>query len=137
MKLRPLTRIVVEDFKQENQELVNKLAAALNPFLEQMNQILTKNVDFENLNQQIVTFTTTVNASGKPSGFDTISHSLKTKPQGIIVVSASNQTDSTYPTSTPFVSYTFDGTDYSKIKINAILGLPADKKFTISCLIIG
>lgn len=138
MKLSQLTRITEEDFAQEDLELIQKLARSLNPFLEQVSQAMSKNIDFDNLNQEVLTFTLKVDALGKPLTTSQIRHSLKTRPKGLVCVSARNLTNpTTYPTGTPFVSFSFSGSDYSVLTINAISGLPANMDFELTLIVIG
>jgi hypothetical protein len=142
MKLRALTRIVKEDFEQEHQEIIGKLATALNPLLEQFSQIMDKNIDFDNLNQVYTTITISVDQTGKPTDVSELTNSLKSKPRGILCLSARNLTDSTYPKGTPFISYSFSGSSYDTIKINNIGGLndstgPTTRKYELGLILIA
>jgi hypothetical protein len=138
MKLSQLTRITEEDFKDTEQEMVQKLAKALNPFLEQISLAMSNNIDFDNLNQAVVNYSVEVKSGGVPKSNTSLSHGLKGKPKGIICVSARNTSGSSaVPTGTPFINFSFNGSDYSTLKIDSISGLPADTKFDLTLIIIG
>lgn len=138
MKLSQLTRIVEEDFPQESRDVIQRLARALNPFLEQISQAMTKNIDYDNLNRELITYTVSVDSSGKPIENKELKHNLKTKPKGLVCLSARNSAGTgAYPTSAPFVSYDFSSNDYTVIKVNNISGLPANVKFELTLEVIG
>lgn len=138
MKLSQLTRIVEEDFSQEERNLIQKLARALNPFLEQISQAMTKNIDYDNLNRELLTYTVTVGSDGKPTDSKELKHNLKTKPKGFNCISARNLSgNSLIPSGTPFVMFEFKGSDYSVITVNAVCGLPANTKFELILEVIG
>lgn len=134
MKVTNIKRIVKEDFNKDDQELVDKLAFALNPFLEQVVSAFNKNIDFDNLNQEVINLETEVDSSGTPKLNFEIKTTLKTRIKGLICVSAQNLTDLTYPTGAPFISYT---TNNNLITIRNITGLPANKRFRLSIILIG
>lgn len=138
MKLSQLTRIVEEDFPQESRDIIQKLARALNPFLEQISQAMTKNIDYDNLNRELITFTVTVDSNGVPIGTNELKHNLKTKPKGFLCISARNVSGNIgYPTGTPFVSFDFTQNDNSVIKVNNVSGLPTNVKFELTLEVIG
>lgn len=133
-KVVNLKRIVVEDYAKEDQDTVTKLAFSLNPLVDELSNAFNKNIDFDNLNQQYSTFTVTVDGTGKPTSQLQIKYELKTRMKGIHVISAQNLTDTTYPTAAPFISWSFAS---NLITVNNIAGLPANKQFQLSVVIIG
>ncbi len=135
MKLNDLKKIDVGDFPEENQEFVGKLAFILNPLLEQLTNAFTKNIDFDNLNQEVITFDVTINADGTPKGKLEIKTSTRTRPQGLTVIRADNLTlDGTVPTATPFITFTTEG---KNIIVQKITGIPADKKYRLTMISYG
>jgi len=54
-KVNNIKRLVAEDFDQDYQDLVRQIAYTTNPFFEQITQAFNKSIDFENLNQDLVT----------------------------------------------------------------------------------
>lgn len=133
-KVGDLKRLNKEDFAKEDQDMIDRLGYILNPFMEKVVAAFNKGIDFNNLAQEMVTFTVTVDADGVPTPKTTIKYSLKTKLNGIIAIAANNLTDSTTITGAPFIIYTQDGTSLTLTKIT---GLPAGKKFSITVILIG
>lgn len=138
MKLNQLTRIVEEDFPQESRDVIQKLARALNPFLEQIGQVMSKNIDYDNLNRELLTYTVTVDSSGKPIDSTELKHNLKTKPKGFNCISARNlKGTSEIPSGTPFITFSYTGDNFSILKITGVSGLPPNVKFELLLEIIG
>lgn len=133
-KVTNIKRISKDDFNQEDQELVGRLAFALNPFLEQVTAAFDKGIDFNNLNQDFIFLETEVDSNGKPKLNFEIKNTLKTRVRGVYCVGANNLTDRSYPTSAPFITYTIEN---NVITILNITGLPANKRFRLSIIIIG
>lgn len=138
MKVSNIKRIVVEDFPSDQQQLVSGLGTALNPMLEQLSQVFDKNIDFDNLNQQLVTMTMKVNASGIPeAGYNQFTHGLSSRPKGIICISARPIDGTSFPTSAPFVSFGYAGGSYQQIVIQHISGLQSTATYEIVMIVIG
>ena len=144
-QLDTVKRIIVEDFKKEDREVAEKLALILNQFMEQTYNIMNGNVDFLNLNQEIVDITVVVDANGQVVKSETNS-TLVSNPQftadkvtravGSVVIAASNLTDrSVFPDSAPFVSFSIVGEGV--YKINKISGLQANNKYSIRLILFG
>lgn len=135
MKLNDIKRIRTEDFPKDDYALINKLSFALNPFLEQISTIFNKNVDFDNLNREIIKVVVELNSSGVPKTQIQIKSTLKTKIRGFNVIRAENlENDGTFPTGAPFV--TFNQTS-ELITIFHVTGLPADKRYNLTLESIG
>ena len=131
-----LTRIRVEDFKSEEQEMVGKLAGSVNRFFEQVTNILTKNVDNDNLNRQIVKIQVQIDGSGLVVNSPQAKYTLRNgKIQGLNVISAINDNDLTvYPVSAPFISYSFDDGILTVLKVS---GLQNNSNYTLTVELIG
>jgi hypothetical protein len=122
MALIPTQRLLKpEDFDSKDQALVQKLSFPINTFMQQVISALSNNLDFNNLNQQINTFSTSVNSSGAPTSPIQFTINLTTKLYGLYVINAIN-TSSTirYPTAQPFISYTLNS---GVVTVNNIAGL--------------
>lgn len=119
-KLNNLKRIIKEDFPEEYQELIDKLAYSLNPFLEQISDAFNKNITNENLSREVVTVTVE-NSGGNlkvPAQFKT---SLKRRIIGLHVIKAENLTNpAVYPTNTPFISWTFNNNILNVLNVTGI-----------------
>lgn len=121
------------DFPQENQEFATSLGNIINTTLEQIYTALNNGIDFNNLNQQLVTFSTNVTAAGVPKSKLEVKTSLKTKIQGTVCVKVEGNS---FPTSNPLISFTYSSTNGSII-ISHITGLVADTDYNITAILIG
>lgn len=134
-KLNQVRRIITEEFAQADQDMISKLAYIMNNFMEQVVDVVNGNLDMQNLNQQIKTIDITVNSAGVPTTSDKISYDLKTRVQGIVCIKAENLTNvNSYPTSSPFISYSENG---NLLTVKSISGLQALNKYRLTLLIIG
>lgn len=135
MKLNDIKRLTTDDFSKKDAQLVSRLAFALNPFLEQISTIFNKNIDFDNLNQEVITFTVELDASGIPKTQTDLRSTLKTKVRGIQCIRAQNlENDGTFPSSGVLVSFTTNG---SLTRVNHITGIPANKRYSLTVITIG
>jgi len=136
MKIDNVRRIIVEDFKRDDQDTVAKLAGVLNHFMEQVTEVMTQRVDFQNLNQEIVTIKVTVDGSGVPTLTTKFSSSLN-RAQGAVVINARNLTTATNtPTGTPFMTFTPLSAS-NLYQLNKITGLQASEEYEIKAILIG
>ncbi len=136
-----LRMIKKEDYDSKDQGLIDKLAFPINNFMQQVITVLKHGVDFSNLNQQIITFSASVDATGKPTTTLQLKSSLSTKVVGIVCISAVNTTATTrFPASSPFVSFTLN-TNLITITNIAGLGIPTGQTnsdtYTFTVLAIG
>lgn len=134
MKFQSLKRLVAEDFDKDQQPLIQKLAFVYNPMVDQLNVMFNRNVDFNNLNQQVVNITTTVDSSGVPVSLLQVITTLNTQVQGTICINAINQTDSTLLTGGISITFTRVG---KLLTFTQITGLPAGKEFDLTVILIG
>ena len=106
MKTGFLKRLVTEDFKKDQQDLVSKIAYILNPALESITQILTKNINVsDNLNGQLKDIQIQTNADGTVRSGASFTSGVAGNTQAILVVKADNVTDSTkYVDNCPFIN---------------------------------
>lgn len=141
MALIPTQRFIKpEDFDQKDQKLVQKLSFPFNTFMQQVVSAFTKNIDFNNLNRQVNTFTVSVDSTGKPTSPIQFKNNLATKLYGIICINALNTSSVIrYPLAQPYISWTQNA---STITINNIagLGIPDNQTnsdvytFTVECI---
>lgn len=142
MALIPTQRLLKpEDFDTKDQALIQKLAFPINTFMQQVISALNKNLDFNNLNQQINTFTVSVDANGAPTSPIQFTVNLTTKLYGLYVINAVNTSSIIrYPIAQPFISYTSNA---NKVTINNIagLGIPNGQTnsdiYTLTVLLVG
>ena len=99
-------RITVEDFKAEDQPLVKKLAFPINSHIEQVRSALSKNIDFENLNQELKTLSFTTNENSQPLTDLTFRSNLTSRVQGIMVVrTVITSSNTSYASTLPVISW--------------------------------
>ena len=94
-KVPDLKRITVEDFPKEDRQLVEKLAFIINSFHEQVRSVLNKDVDFDNLSQELKIISFTTNSNGQPLNQVSFRSNLTDRVQGILpvrVIITSNNT---------------------------------------------
>lgn len=128
-RLDNVKRIIVEDFPEEDQETIERLAQTLNFFMEQVVNTVNGNLDFENLNRELKTLEVTVDANGVP--IQTTKFSTESTIQGLMVVSATNFTNTAVvPTSQPFVSFVTNSN--SLATITRVFGLQANNKYRLT-----
>lgn len=132
-RLSNVRRIIAEDFPEESQETISRLGGIINYFMEEVVQLSNGNVDFENLEQQLLTFEAQVDSDGSPVINDKIL-TEKINPNGLQVVKAQNLTNNAiYPTGQPFISFTPSGDGF--LTINNITGLPEGNKFFLTVVV--
>ena len=126
-------RLVVEEFKKEDQEMIEKLSTYYNFFVENVTNVVNGNIDFDNMNRSDIQFTVTVGANGVPTR--DLNITSNSGAIGINVLRAENLTNtSTFPSTAPFVSYTPSGTGVYKIE--HITGLQANNQYRITAELI-
>ena len=125
-------KINVNDFTESARPDIAKLARSLNPFYDDIERAFRKGLSVdENLPMQYQSITLMVDASGIPTQRATLTTSL-TNIKGCVIVKAIC-TDS-YVTSAPFA--TIEQTN-SILEIKHIAGLPANKSFTLTLLLVN
>lgn len=133
MKFPTFKRIFKTDYPQDQQSLVEKLAATINNGFEVIYNAMAKNVSLsDNLACTVKVLQVKVDASGTPTS--DLSFKIDTVGQikGIDVIRAENQTNSTvYVTSHPFMSFTQNDTT---VTITNIKGLPVNNTFNITII---
>jgi hypothetical protein len=135
-KLDNVRHIVVEDFPTQDQQMIGQLSVILNYFMDNVVNLINGTLGFDNLYQELVTFTVTVDSSGIPKSSLKLSTKNVAKSSGGIVISAINNKDSSkYPISCPFVSFT--SISDKLFQVNNITGLQADQEYSIILLMIG
>ncbi len=127
-RIPDLRQIKKEDFDKKDQDLVDKLAFPINNFMQQVISVLTGGVDFTNLNQQINTFTITVDSTGKPTTSVQFKNALKsTKLIGMVCINAINNSSTIrFPTAQPFISFTQNSSLVTVTNV-AGLGIPTNQ----------
>lgn len=128
-------RINTEDFKSEERQLIEKLANILNLFNEQLVTLLTKNIDFTNLKQELKDIEIIVNSNGIPTVSSGFKNNLNSKIKGVICIRSQNLTNtSSYPTGAIIMA--FEEVNNS-VLIKHVTGLQANNKYKLTIITIG
>ena len=124
-------QIVPEEFKQEDQEAAGKIAGPFNTYVEQLNEILNKNLTFTDNFRGAVR---TINIKGDSS--QTFRYGVREKPIGLWVVSYNNLSDPTETlTSGVSAQWSFDGA--GNITVKRISGLTPADTYAVTLVIIS
>jgi hypothetical protein len=128
-------RIITEDFPEDSQETVEKLAVSLNFFMEQVTQALDKRLDFKNLNRELKTLVVTVDGDGVPAILTQYKSGLSSRVAGHNCINAINTTTpANIPSSSPFISFVQNN---DLVRINFITGLTPNEVYTLTLECIG
>lgn len=128
-----VNRLQKENFDKDEQDLIESLAASLNPFMEQTRQAFEKRIDFNNLNQELISFTVTVDSGGVPVQDVQWRSKLTSQVAGAYVISAIS-TPTTFPTGAPFLTFNQSN---EIVTVQHITGLPVGVKYKLTVLSIG
>lgn len=133
-KLQGYKRIIQEDFDEKERPLVGKLGYSLNPTLEDILNVLNKNISIDdNLNITKKDLTITVDGNGVPITTSNLKTDLASNCVGIQVIRASNLTNTALsPTSTPFITFTETN---GVLNIRKITNLQANHKYQLKLIL--
>lgn len=129
-KFNFLKRLITEDFKKDDQELIGKIASILNPAFEAITTALNNNLTLaDNFNAQVKEITFIMGSNGIPTTELSFKVSLKGNCRAMVITRVDNLTNSnTYPTEAPFPTFSQAG---DTVTINHITGLTAGSKYNI------
>jgi len=135
MKLDSVKRIVKEEFKEEDQDTIDRLSYILNSFMDSTIKAINGNLSIENFTQEVKTVDIIVDSNGKPKINSKIKFGLTNKIAGIHCIKAENLTNPTiYPLATPFLNYSVNG---QLIQVSHVAGIQAEQKYRLTLLIIS
>ena len=127
-----LKRLTVEDFSAEDKPLVRKLSFIINSFHEQVRSALNRNLDFNNLNQEIQTLSFTTGNDSQPLNPLIFRSGLSSRVQGMLVVRTEITSNNTsFQVSKPEISWSQDA---NLVRIGFIGGLSANTGYTLTIL---
>jgi len=133
MKLNNVTELRPDDFEKEDRATVGQIAEILNPFMQQVVEIVDSRIDFENKVENYLEIEMTVDSDGKPILNNKIATG-KTYVRGTDIVAAFNTVNaSQYATAKPFISFTQLPDQF--IQVDNISGLRANQKFRLNIII--
>ena len=125
-------KININDFSVDSRENMGKLARSLNPFFDDIERAMRKGLTIEdNLPFQYQTVTLVVDAVGVPVQKTIINTSL-TNLKGCFIVKA--VCADAFPDNAPFITYVQTN---NILEIKHVTGLPANKSFTLTLLLVN
>lgn len=104
--------------------------------MEQTRNLFTKNIDFDNLNQELITLRVQTDKTIKPLAKLSFKSTLKNKIRGVIVVSASILTNNntSFLQQAPFISFSQNN---NIVSVENISGLAAETTYDLLLLTIS
>lgn len=134
MAIFPSPKLIkTSDFPAENEQLITTLGNILNSTLERIYEAMNQGIDFNNLNQSILSFSVIVNNNGIPTSELELKSTLRTKIQGVLCVRAQGDT---YPIGNPLISFAYSSSNNS-VKVTHITGLEPNKTYNLTVILIG
>lgn len=138
--LENLKRILIEEYPKDSKDTIELLSNTLNPFMQQVLDAFDGNINFDNINREIVKVKVIVDVNGDiitAGGTSTTSKvklSKNSKVAGLNVIKSVNKTDPThYPTANPFIAQSVSG---NLMSINKIKGLQSSEQYELTIEII-
>lgn len=132
-KPQSFKRLAQEDFKEDQRDLIGKLAGSINPFAEDTNSILDKGLGFDNLAWNKKDFTVIVDVDGIPTSDVVIKTGFNVACAGTTVIRAVNlTTPGSYVVSSPFISYT---ELVGSIRVKRVTGLEEGEKYSLRIIL--
>lgn len=127
-----LKRIAKEDYSPDDRDLIERLSFPINSHIEQVRSALNKNIDFENLAQELKTLTFTTGSDGQPLNTLIFKSDLVNNVQGIMAVRVVITTDNTsFASQLPVFSWSQEG---NLVTFSSIGGLAAETGYQITIL---
>lgn len=131
-RIPDLKRIAKEDFPAKYRDLIERLGFPINSHIEQVRSALNKNINFENLAQELKTITFVTGQNGQPINAVSFRSDLANRIEGIIPVRVVITTDNTaFATETPLISWTQEN---NIVTITNIGGLAAETGYSLTLL---
>lgn len=132
MKLNNVSQIRSEDFDAEYEQLISRLGFILNSFMQEVVELSDKRVNFDNKEENLISFEVTIDSNGLPN--QTNVNVRKSSVNGCQVINAINLTNRTgYPTSQPYISFDPQGNGF--IKVNNITGLLPNNRYLLTVIV--
>jgi len=131
-RIPDLKRIAKEDFPGKYRDLIERLAFPINSHIEQVRSALNRNIDFENLAQELKVIDFTTSDSGQPITPVSFRSDLANRIQGILpvrVVITSNNTS--FASELPTVTWSQEG---NIVTILSIGGLQPETGYSLTLL---
>lgn len=128
-RISDIRRIIVEDFKQEDQDLASKIAGSYNDFGDEVIQVLNGAIDYENLARSQVVLELSLNPDGSLRGSPKVNSNLASV-SGLVILKVDNLTNrSARLTQSPYIQFTNQGNGI--ISIDYAIGFLSGSKYRV------
>jgi hypothetical protein len=136
-KIEQPKKIRTEDFTESEQSLASKISDPFNDLADSFYYSLTKSLDFDNMNRDLVSVNVNIGPTGLVTNLPQIRCNLRTgTPRGVSVIRALNSINpNVFPTGAPFVSYTV--INQNTIQLQAVTGLQNNSQYVLTLELIG
>ena len=135
MKVRKAKSFNREDFEADYADLAEKIGEYLNNFTLDVGKIFEKQISFDNLNQDLITFKVTSNGTAQIETQQIKRNSSKkiigTSIIRILTLKGSN------PTTAPFLIWDYNEKYPELITVTSILGLSNNSEYEITAILHG
>ena len=128
-------KIRAENFKEDDRALASGIGAVYNEFVDNLYFLLQKNVDFNNLNRQLVEVTVTLDSSAKLVNPPVVKFDLKSRVKAVYCGAATCITSNiTNPTGTPFITWQINN---NTLIITGVTNLQANTQYSLTLELVG
>lgn len=133
MRLYKPAEIQAEDFSAEDQEMASRLGNIINPFMQQVVELVNGRLDFENRVEDLIQLEVSVDSTGKPLLNSRVNVG-KTSSFGLQVISDVNLTNSALTLdSAPYISFSNIGNGL--VEIRKITGLVPNNRYRLNIIV--
>lgn len=135
-KLQIPKKVRIEDFKDDEREMIGKIAFIINNTFDDLYNIINGRIDFSNLNRQLVDVNVIIDSAGKLASAPQIKTTVMGRVRGLNVIAASGSiaNKQVFPVSAPFVNFT---TNANLLTISNISGLQNSSQYTLTLELIA
>lgn len=130
MKIEIPRQIRLEDFEEDEKEMISKLSRNLTPFMDSVYRVLDGGVDYDNLNRKLIDIDVITDSAGLVFNAPQIKSTLRGRVKAVSVMNAVNLINpNIYPVSAPFISFSSNA---DIITILNVTGLQANSQYRLT-----
>jgi len=133
MKINNVTEIRPDDFPDDDRETIGQLAEILNPFMQQVQEVMDERIDFDNRVERLLQVDMTVGSTGIPVLNSKITTG-KSRVNGFQVINTYNlDKPNIHPTEQPYIVY--NPLSGGLVEVIKITNLPANNKIRLTIIV--
>ena len=133
MKINNVTEIRPDDFPDDDRETIGQLAEILNPFMQQVQEVMDERIDFDNRVERLLQVDMTVGSTGIPVLNSKITTG-KSRVNGFQVINTYNlDKPNIHPTGQPYIVY--NPLSGGLVEVIKITNLPANNKIRLTIIV--